>query len=103
MGSLRTVSEPTTPSFDLGPDHLELREWVHRFAADVVRPADGVPDPTLRDEVVQLAFRRGLLLLGCGEAALRLCPPLCVSAAQVQLALTLLDGVLATLGHGAWS
>lgn len=39
MGSLPTVSEPTTPSFDLGPDHLELREWVHRFAADVVRPA----------------------------------------------------------------
>ncbi|WP_309504756.1 MULTISPECIES: acyl-CoA dehydrogenase family protein [Nocardioides] len=33
------MSEPTTPSFDLGPDHLELREWVHRFAADVVRPA----------------------------------------------------------------
>ncbi|MBA2954968.1 acyl-CoA dehydrogenase [Nocardioides sp. MAH-18] len=23
----------------MGPDHLELREWVHRFAADVVRPA----------------------------------------------------------------
>ncbi len=29
----------TTPSFDLGPDHLELRDWVHTFAADVVRPA----------------------------------------------------------------
>ncbi|MCY7397089.1 MAG: acyl-CoA dehydrogenase family protein [Nocardioides sp.] len=29
----------TTPSFDLGPDHLDLRAWVHDFAADVVRPA----------------------------------------------------------------
>jgi alkylation response protein AidB-like acyl-CoA dehydrogenase len=28
-----------TPSFDLDQDHLDLREWVHRFAADVVRPA----------------------------------------------------------------
>ena len=29
----------TIPSFDLGPDHLELRDWVRQFAADVVRPA----------------------------------------------------------------
>ncbi|HET6562957.1 MAG TPA: acyl-CoA dehydrogenase family protein [Marmoricola sp.] len=28
----------TTPSFELGPDHLELKQWVHRFAADVIRP-----------------------------------------------------------------
>lgn len=27
------------PSFDLGQDHLDLRDWVHQFAADVVRPA----------------------------------------------------------------
>jgi alkylation response protein AidB-like acyl-CoA dehydrogenase len=29
----------TTPSFDLGPDHLELQSWLHEFAADVIRPA----------------------------------------------------------------
>jgi alkylation response protein AidB-like acyl-CoA dehydrogenase len=29
----------TTPSFALDQDHLDLRDWVHRFAADVVRPA----------------------------------------------------------------
>jgi alkylation response protein AidB-like acyl-CoA dehydrogenase len=29
----------TTPTFELGQDHLDLREWVHTFAADVVRPA----------------------------------------------------------------
>jgi alkylation response protein AidB-like acyl-CoA dehydrogenase len=29
----------TTPSFELGQDHLDLREWVRTFAADVVRPA----------------------------------------------------------------
>jgi alkylation response protein AidB-like acyl-CoA dehydrogenase len=29
----------TTPSFDLGQDHLDLRDWVHTFAADVIRPA----------------------------------------------------------------
>ncbi len=29
----------TTPSFELGEEHLELRRWVHDFAADVIRPA----------------------------------------------------------------
>ena len=28
-----------TPSFSLGPDHLELQKWLHTFAADVIRPA----------------------------------------------------------------
>jgi 4-aminobutyrate aminotransferase len=55
-------------------------------------------DPALRDEVVQAAFRHGLLLLGCGEAAIRFCPPLCVTAAQVDIVLTLLSEVLAARG-----
>ncbi|HLN28368.1 MAG TPA: acetyl ornithine aminotransferase family protein [Gemmataceae bacterium] len=65
-------------------------------AMDLVRPRDGKGlDPTLRDEVVHSAFRRGLLLLGCGEAAVRFCPPLCITAEQVEAALRLLGGVLA--------
>jgi 4-aminobutyrate aminotransferase len=65
-------------------------------AMDLVRERDTqVPDPALRDEVVQEAFRHGLLLLGCGESALRFCPPLCVSAEQVDTALRILAGVLA--------
>src|SRR5262245_56784619 len=60
----------------------------------------GVLNPKLRDEVVQTAFRRGLLLLGCGEAALRFCPPLCVTAEQVETCLRLLDGVLAECAAG---
>lgn len=35
MGNLRTV----TPSFELDQDHRDLRDWLHGFAADVVRPA----------------------------------------------------------------
>ncbi len=34
-----TTQDPTQPSFDLGQDHLDLRAWVHDFAAEVVRPA----------------------------------------------------------------
>ncbi len=58
-------------------------------AVDVMK--DGQFDPKHRDEVVQKAFRRGLLLLGCGESAIRFCPPLCVSAAQIDTALKILD------------
>ena len=29
----------TTPSFELDKDLLELRAWLHEFAADVIRPA----------------------------------------------------------------
>ena len=48
----------------------------------------------LRDDVVQAAFHKGLLLLGCGESAIRFCPPLCVTAEQVGKALGILEVVL---------
>ena len=54
----------------------------------------GALDPTLRDRVVDQAFYDGLLLLGCGKAAIRFCPPLVISSAQVQTALSLLADVL---------
>ena len=47
-----------------------------------------------REAVIQAAFRRGLLLLGCGEAGIRFCPALCVTMAQVETALALLADVL---------
>jgi 4-aminobutyrate aminotransferase len=62
---------------------------------DLVKDRDKfTPDPALRDEVVQTAFRQGLLLLGCGESAVRFCPPLCITAEQVDTALRILTAVL---------
>ena len=63
-------------------------------AVDVLNPADGSSAPALREAVIQGAFERGLLLLGCGESALRFCPPLCVTAGQVDICLRLLAVVL---------
>jgi 4-aminobutyrate aminotransferase len=63
-------------------------------AVDVVTE-NGEPDPKGRDAVVQAAFKRGLLLLGCGESGVRFCPPLCVTGEQVDTCLRLLDEVLA--------
>jgi 4-aminobutyrate aminotransferase len=56
--------------------------------------AGGEPAPALRDRVVDEAFRRGLLLLPCGASTVRFCPPLCLTARQVQIGLTLFDAAL---------
>jgi 4-aminobutyrate aminotransferase len=61
-------------------------------AVDVLK--SGQFDPKRRDQIVQSAFQRGLLLLGCGESAIRFCPPLCVTAEQIDTALRILDQVL---------
>jgi 4-aminobutyrate aminotransferase len=63
-------------------------------AMDIVKETDGSYDPAGRDQIVQEAFERGLLLLGCGESALRFCPPLCISSDQVDTALEILGDVL---------
>jgi 4-aminobutyrate aminotransferase len=56
-----------------------------------------LPSATYRETVIQAAFHRGLLLLGCGEAALRFCPPLCISAEQIETGLRILDDVLTAI------
>ncbi len=63
-------------------------------AVDVVTD-HGTADPKSRDAVIQAAFQSGLLLLGCGESAIRLCPPLCVTEEQVSVCLRMLDEVAA--------
>jgi 4-aminobutyrate aminotransferase len=65
-------------------------------AVDLVRQRNPYTyDPDLRDAVVDAAFRKGLLLLGCGESAVRFCPPLCITAEQIDVALRILGEVLA--------
>jgi 4-aminobutyrate aminotransferase len=45
--------------------------------------------------LVESAFRRGLLLLGCGPSAVRVAPPLLVDEEDVDTALRILDECLA--------
>ena len=49
------------------------------------------PAPGLRDHIVDLAFQRGLLLLGCGESSIRLCPSLLVTQQEADTALDILE------------
>ncbi|WP_028324098.1 acetyl ornithine aminotransferase family protein [Desulfatirhabdium butyrativorans] len=55
------------------------------------------PDKTLRDAVLQGCFQKGLLLLSCGESVIRFCPPLIVSAGDIDVALDIYESVLKSL------
>jgi 4-aminobutyrate aminotransferase len=48
--------------------------------------------PELRNRIVELAFERGLLVLGAGRNSIRLCPPLIISRDQADFAVDTLEG-----------
>lgn len=49
------------------------------------------PAPAVRDRIVDLAFERGLLILGCGENSMRLAPPLILNEHEAAIALDILE------------
>lgn len=48
-------------------------------------------DEKLRDAVVDLAFERGLLLLGCGKSVIRFAPPLSITRAEIDEGLAIFE------------
>jgi len=50
--------------------------------------------PELRERVLDMAFQRGLLVLGAGENNIRLCPPLVITRDQCDFALKTLEECL---------
>jgi 4-aminobutyrate aminotransferase len=54
----------------------------------------------LRDQVVDLAFERGLLTLGCGKSVIRLAPPLCISRSEIDEGLSILEESITLAEHG---
>ena len=60
------------------------------------------PAVQLRDDIVDYAFERGLLTLGCGQSVIRLAPPLSVTRGEVDDALAIFEEAitLAEQKHG---
>ena len=52
------------------------------------------PATALRNRVETLAFERGLMILGCGETSIRLCPPLILKEEEATVALDILEDAL---------
>lgn len=55
--------------------------------------------PALRDQLVQMCFERGLLLLGAGPNSIRLCPPLVVTKDQADFAADTIESCLKVLSE----
>jgi 4-aminobutyrate aminotransferase len=51
-----------------------------------------------RDRIIELAFERGLLFLGCGPSTIRLAPPLVVSQEEADVAVDVLEECIALAG-----
>jgi 4-aminobutyrate aminotransferase len=52
------------------------------------------PARALAHNIMEQAFKRGLLLLTCGASTVRFCPPLVLSTAQVDEGLTIFEAAL---------
>jgi 4-aminobutyrate aminotransferase len=56
--------------------------------------------PEIRNRLETLAFERGLLILGCGQNSIRLCPPLIINRDQADFAMDTLEECLRILEAG---
>jgi 4-aminobutyrate aminotransferase len=89
----------------------QMREWPRRFryvgevrglglmiGVEIVRDQETKERaPDLRDRLEIMAFERGLLILGCGQNSLRLCPPLVITRDQADFAMATLEQCLGIL------
>ena len=65
------------------------------LAAEIVKDKETKEyAPEVRDSIIQKAFSRGLLLLGCGRSAIRFCPPLILSKDDADIALSIFETCL---------
>jgi 4-aminobutyrate aminotransferase len=85
-----------------------LRQWPERFPVvgdvrglglmigiEIVRDQKTREKaPELRDRIVEMAFERGVLVLGAGENSIRLSPPLVINQGQAEFALNVLEDCL---------
>ena len=54
-----------------------------------------------RDRIVEMAFEKGILFLGCGPSTIRLCPPLVVTKEESDVAVDVLEECIAAVGKKA--
>ncbi len=92
-----------------------MRQWPARFpivgdvrglglmlGIELVRDQQTkVRAPEERDRVVDMAFEKGLLILGAGENTIRLSPPLTITQDQADFAMETLESCFAAVHNGA--
>ncbi|MBT3275653.1 MAG: aminotransferase class III-fold pyridoxal phosphate-dependent enzyme [Spirochaetales bacterium] len=56
------------------------------------------PAAELRNKLIEMAFQKGLLLLGAGESSIRIAPPLIITREQIDTGLSIIEDCLKVLG-----
>ena len=64
---------------------------------DKDRQSGPVPNGEARDMLIQECFRRGLVMLGCGNNTIRFCPPLILTEDQAMAALDIIEDVIKSI------
>ncbi len=54
-----------------------------------------------RDRIIELAFERGILFLGCGPSTIRIAPPLVVTKDEAEVAVEALEECISIVGKSA--
>jgi 4-aminobutyrate aminotransferase len=68
------------------------------LGVEIVRDRESrEPAPELLERILEEAFRRGLLLLGCGKSTVRLAPPLVVDKEDAEIAVRILEEAIAAV------
>lgn len=92
-------------------DHImnRLSSWPQKYAVvgdvrgrglmigiEIVKDKEAkTPDPETRDRIVEMAFERGILLLGAGPTSIRISPPLVVSREEADVGIDILEDCIA--------
>jgi 4-aminobutyrate aminotransferase len=89
MGALRSG----LARFDVVGD---IRGLGLMIGVEIVKDRAGKePAPELRERILEEAFRRGLLLLGCGKNTIRISPPLVIDREDAEIAARILADAVA--------
>ena len=76
----------------------EVRGLGLMVGVEIVRDrASKTPAPDARDQLIEHCFRKGLLLLGCGENTVRFCPPLVVGEMEIDTAVSIFADALSKI------
>ena len=116
MATLEIIErEGMTNAAKVGAAMLErMQSWPKRFAnvgevrgrglmlaMEIVKDqATREPAVALRNRIEELAFERGLMVLGCGETSLRMSPPLILRQEEADIALDILEECITIAARG---
>ncbi len=83
------------------PNVGEVRGRGLMLAMEVVQDqATREPAVAMRNRIEELAFERGLMVLGCGETSLRMSPPLTVRQEEADISLDILEECISIAARG---